>query len=632
MSSVTEDVARTVRGEEARREWPCGHGQSAFRVRQPTHPVRTLPHQQTAMNTRRLDLIGVVAAACIAGAVGSPLHAQDLTPREIAAQARPAVVVITALSDDRTAGQGSGFVVSSDGLVVTNHHVVEGADALRVRLSTGEIYDNVYLVSADAQRDLVVLRIPAAELASLSIGNDRAADVGDPVYVMGNPLGLEGTFSNGMVSARRVVEGVELIQISAPISSGSSGGPVLNARGEVIGIATAMMRDGQNLNLAVPARYAGGLLALDERPRPFSEVASQFASSPSDDSGGSSAADDPDLEPWAQVLLSEMEVASNAAEEFDLRRAHEAAFEMIDDGDTYEIPYSFDRGEYMVIGVCDIDCSDLDLSVYGPESDIVAIDVELDDRPVVGFDVNRPGTYDVQVYMASCSREPCGFVVQSFQTPPPPRAEPYVPSGSMMKEMQAGFDDVSPAAWDKWTESITHIDPGRMLRWTARAVMEHTTDAELIDVLSWRASTYRSIAHDPATSRACSLSPVRDGLADMSAFDLRPVARIMGRAIARDVRGDVPWRSAVDLESDEAVWEALGTYMAERGRLLFIERLLILADGGTLDDRTSCLWQAELYDMAARSPDDRIGSVTLLEFVRAMELLGQAEVFGGVGQ
>lgn len=579
------------------------------------------------MNTRRLDLIGVVAAACIAGAVGSPLQAQDLTPSEIAAQARPAVVVITAFSNDRASGQGSGFVVSSDGLLVTNRHVVEGADALRVRLSTGEIYDNVYLVSSDARRDLVVLRIPATGLASLSIGNDQAADVGDPVYVMGNPLGLEGTFSNGMVSARRVVDGVELIQISAPISSGSSGGPVLNARGEVIGIATAMMRDGQNLNLAVPARYAGGLLALDEPPRPFHEVASQFADSGSGDADGSSAADD-DVEPWVAVLLSEMEIANDVAEEFDLRSTHEVVFEMIDDGDTYEIPYSFDRGEYRVIGVCDIDCSDLDLRVYDPEGDIIAIDVELDDRPVVGFDVTRPGTYDVQVYMATCSREPCGFVVQSFQTPPPPRAESYVPSGSMMKEMQAGFEDVSPGEWDKWTESITDIDPGRMLRWTARAVMEHTTDTELIDILSWRASTFRSIAHDPTARRACSLTPLRDGLPDMSAFDLRPVARIMGRAIARDVRGDVPWRSPVDLESDEGAWEALGTYMADRGRLLYIERLLILADGGTLDDRTSCLWQAELYDMAVRSPDDRIGSVTLLEFVRAMELLGQAEVFG----
>src|SRR5690606_26419168 len=101
--------------------------------------------------------------------------------------------------------------------------------------------------------------------------------VGDRIYVMGNPMGLEGTFSDGLVSAKRTLVGVALIQISAPISPGSSGGPVLNARGQAVGVATLMMSEGQNLNIAVPARYAEGLLAIGQEPVLFEQVASRFA-------------------------------------------------------------------------------------------------------------------------------------------------------------------------------------------------------------------------------------------------------------------------------------------------------------------------------------------------------------------
>src|SRR5690606_13677270 len=150
-----------------------------------------------------------------------------------------------------TAGTGTGFLVDDQGTFVTNHHVIEGAASLKVELATGEQFTRVYSLVADADRDTAILRIPAALTTAAVLGMDRELEVGDPVFVMGNPLGLDRTFSNGMVSAKRLIEGTENIQITAPISPGSSGGPVMNERGEVIGIASWYVEHGQNLNMAV---------------------------------------------------------------------------------------------------------------------------------------------------------------------------------------------------------------------------------------------------------------------------------------------------------------------------------------------------------------------------------------------
>jgi hypothetical protein len=194
-----------------------------------------------------------------------------LPPQAIAAKASPAVVRIQALdASGKVTSQGSGFVVTADGTLVTNYHVVEGAAGLRVHLASGETYDNVYFLTADARRDLAVLRIPLEGAAALRLGSDAALAVGERVYAMGAPMGLEGTFSDGLVSAKRTVGGLQLVQVTAPISHGSSGGPILNQRGEAVAVATLLVEEGQNLNLAVPARYIRPLLALGERPRLFS--------------------------------------------------------------------------------------------------------------------------------------------------------------------------------------------------------------------------------------------------------------------------------------------------------------------------------------------------------------------------
>lgn len=221
-----------------------------------------------------------IALVALPGAV-TPLASQ-VSARTIAASAQPAVVLITSLDTSGAArGRGSGFFVSSDGLFITNYHVIEEASSLEVTLATGEVFDNVYLVTTDPRRDLAILKIPIEGQRHLKLGSDSQAAVGDPVYAVGNPLGLEGTFSNGIISSIRTDGGVRLLQITAPISPGSSGGPLLNSVGEVIGVTTAFMREGQNVNWAVPVRYVRPLLATGETPRRFSSVSAPSISSPS---------------------------------------------------------------------------------------------------------------------------------------------------------------------------------------------------------------------------------------------------------------------------------------------------------------------------------------------------------------
>ena len=357
----------------------------------------------------------------IALLIAVPAEGQTLRPRDIASRARPAVVSITALNQGEEVGRGSGFLVRADGTLVTNHHVVDGADQLRVELSTGEVFDRVFWVSADERRDLVILRIPVMDALHLSIEDDRATQVGDPVYAMGNPLGMDGTFSDGLVSQRRIVQGVELIQISAPISPGSSGGPVLNENGHAIGIATLTLTDGQNLNLAVPARYASGLLGLNETPRPFEQVVRSSPgprppvgrSGPAGRPGPASRAESEELERWARVLGNEMREATQAARRRGLSATHQIVVNVLDQGQEFDVTYDLGREAATIIAVCDEDCTDLDLSVRAADGRLIHGDVKDNERPELAFRA-LAGTYTVRVHMARCRREPCAFAVQAF--------------------------------------------------------------------------------------------------------------------------------------------------------------------------------------------------------------------------
>ena len=185
------------------------------------------------------------------------------TPQQIAKSALASTVLI--VMEDRN-GQplniGSGFFIARD-TIATNLHVVEGVFKGYVkRIGIDKTYRIEGIVAMDSRQDLAIIRVSGVDAPVLSLGKSDKVQIGESIYVAGNPIGfLEGTFSNGIVSGVREFRvGSERIQITAPISKGSSGGPVLNSKGEVIGVAVSIITAGQNLNFAIPSNYLSELL------------------------------------------------------------------------------------------------------------------------------------------------------------------------------------------------------------------------------------------------------------------------------------------------------------------------------------------------------------------------------------
>jgi S1-C subfamily serine protease len=199
----------------------------------------------------------------LGGPVGSTLASggESLTAREVAERSLPSVVVVTMqLPAGGRVFQGSGFVVRK-GVVATNFHVIEGATSGYVQPVGRDMKIPILgVIASDSKRDLVLLAVPELEAPALDLADSQAVSVGDKIYVVGNPNGLEGTFADGIVSARRSMEELELIQVTAPISAGSSGGPLLDARGRVVGVAKGSWVEGQNLNFAVASAHVQTLL------------------------------------------------------------------------------------------------------------------------------------------------------------------------------------------------------------------------------------------------------------------------------------------------------------------------------------------------------------------------------------
>jgi len=207
----------------------------------------------------------------IAIAIGVPSQAQTpktatKTPAEILDGSRGAIGVIVAAGDSSTK-LGTGFFLRSSGLLLTNFHVVEGTDVVGIRLPTSR--DILWAKNArgfDEQNDLAVLAVDGGGASTLALGDSDTVKVGEPIVVVGNPEGLEQTVSNGLISGIREFGGRKLLQITAPISEGSSGSPVFNEHGEVIGVVVASLESGQNLNFAIPINYAKQLPQSDEVP------------------------------------------------------------------------------------------------------------------------------------------------------------------------------------------------------------------------------------------------------------------------------------------------------------------------------------------------------------------------------
>ena len=200
----------------------------------------------------------------------STLPAQ--TAPEIAEKALAATVYLEMQdSNGLPLGIGSGFFVR-DNLIATNYHVIEGAARGRAKL-VGQFstYTIEGVTATDKTNDLALLKVTVYGINPLPLGNSSDVKIGETVYVAGNPKGLEGTFSDGIISSRRDPYTKERLQMTAPISPGSSGGPVLNSKGEVIGVSFMTLVGGQNLNFAIPSRYLTELLTESTPAKPLAE-------------------------------------------------------------------------------------------------------------------------------------------------------------------------------------------------------------------------------------------------------------------------------------------------------------------------------------------------------------------------
>lgn len=177
---------------------------------------------------------------------------QNLTADQVYKKTTNAIVTIYTFDrNENPISQGSGVVLNQKGWVVTNYHVYNGADKIIVKHGN-KIVPYSEIIAYNQDKDILILKINDRSFPSIPVGNSDILKIGQKIYAIGSPLGLENTISEGIISGLRQSQNKNFIQISAAISSGSSGGAVLNTKGELIAITTSTITKGQNLNFAIP--------------------------------------------------------------------------------------------------------------------------------------------------------------------------------------------------------------------------------------------------------------------------------------------------------------------------------------------------------------------------------------------
>lgn len=178
----------------------------------------------------------------------------------------PAVIAVTGRRGDRSGGSGSGFLITPDGYALTNSHVVQGRDRMGATTQDGDDLDAV-LIGDDPATDTALIRVASRDLPFAELGDSDALQVGQLVIAMGNPLGFQSTVSTGVVSALgRAMRGADgrliddVVQHTAPLNPGNSGGPLVDSRGRIVGINTAIIAMAQGLGFAVPGNTARWVL------------------------------------------------------------------------------------------------------------------------------------------------------------------------------------------------------------------------------------------------------------------------------------------------------------------------------------------------------------------------------------
>jgi S1-C subfamily serine protease len=250
------------------------------------------------LNLLAIAVLSGVSAPNLMGQGGTP---QALSGDQVVERVSPsAVSILVGKGDGQVAGVASGVIIRSDGVILTANHVVKGMREVQVRLKSGEIYDQVELIASDERRDVAALRIPATGLPVLPIGNSANAASGATVFVVSNAVGLPWTASSGILSATRMADdvpgagsGYRILQFTAPLSPGSSGGVLVDAEARILGIVVGSLSVGQNVNFAVPIDTIAGLgnasggtrFDSGARLQPFGAKATAAAAAPSNPPG-----------------------------------------------------------------------------------------------------------------------------------------------------------------------------------------------------------------------------------------------------------------------------------------------------------------------------------------------------------
>jgi S1-C subfamily serine protease len=243
-------------------------------------------------------------AAGLLGTARAGSDAIDLVA--LAKQARPAVLLLTVMDESgRPVASGTGFLVSSDGKFVTNRHVANAGPRSFAKAANGRQYPVLGVLAEDSDKDLVLLKIDGHDLPALPVGASDGVTAGLPVAIIGNPLGLDGTATEGTVSGVRELLGerrwIEVtaafargsgdlnptivhgdsMQVTTPLAHGSSGSPVLNPQGELIGVVTAVTtKEGRVVSMVIPSSAIKGLLAQASRssgPQPLAGLSARGA-------------------------------------------------------------------------------------------------------------------------------------------------------------------------------------------------------------------------------------------------------------------------------------------------------------------------------------------------------------------
>jgi hypothetical protein len=246
-------------------------------------------YQLTWQGSQSLALL--LVALSVAAASQAPRGKRDI-PTITREASKAVVLVIASDKNGKEIRQGSGFIVSRNGQVVTNYHVVERASTVVIKFSDGAFYLVDGFLAIDEENDIAVLKASGKNFPIVPLGDSNQVQAGEEVVAIGSPLALESTVSNGIISAIREVgdENKRMLQVTAPISPGSSGGPLFNMRGEVIGITTLQFSKGQNLNFAIPINEAKPLL-LSKVPMPFVDNGEETHAATAEQKLGSAAKD-----------------------------------------------------------------------------------------------------------------------------------------------------------------------------------------------------------------------------------------------------------------------------------------------------------------------------------------------------